>query len=90
MWKDKRLVYVISTNSNPFRTTCQRKEKDETIIHQLTKQFIINLWVGWIEPNSYNPFIKENYNQDCAIGKDYQLLLLIIITSPQVHILFYS
>jgi mRNA-degrading endonuclease toxin of MazEF toxin-antitoxin module len=28
VWKDRRLVYVISSNTNPTVTTCQRKEKD--------------------------------------------------------------
>ena len=31
VWHDKKLVYVMSTQTNPVTTTCQRKEKDGTI-----------------------------------------------------------
>ncbi len=32
VWRDKKLVYVMSTNSSPVMSTCNRKEKDGTVV----------------------------------------------------------
>ena len=64
VWKDKRLVYVMSMNTKEDdRTVCQRKEKNGTmssISIPMNTFYIISTWVAWTWLTSSDVIINES------------------------------
>ena len=53
VWKDKRLVYMMSTNANPDKTVGKMETKKYLSLNLTTYFSIISSWEGSIRQTSY-------------------------------------
>ncbi len=77
VWRDKKLVYVMSTNSSPVMSTCNRKEKDGTVV-EVPIPTLTKMYNQYMKGVDHSDQIRSYYSHRLKSRKYYMYLFFIV------------